>query len=205
MFPTAPGEIKLSKLLAVEGKDCQVFMEALLLHLKISGEIEVRNFLSIQQMGTLIENLPDFSGFSNVTPPGIVRDAEQHPASSAMQSLCGSLRKADRPQPSKPMGSAGEKPRVTIYILPDCQNPGMLEDLCLQAVADDPAMGCVEEYLQCLSRQNILPANRSKARAHAFLASRARSDLQLGEAAGKGYGNWDSPAFDNLKAFLKSL
>jgi hypothetical protein len=44
-----------------------------------------------------------------------------------------------------------------------------------------------------------------KAKLHAFLASRPKPDLLLGQAAHTGYLPWDSSAFDLLKQFLQAL
>ena len=47
--------------------------------------------------------------------------------------------------------------------------------------------------------------NSDKARAHAFLASRTRPELRVGEAAEAGHWQLDSPVFDPLKSFLLAL
>jgi hypothetical protein len=97
-------------------------------------------------------------------------------------------------------------PNVCVFILPDCTRPGMLETLCMAAVADDPAIGCVEQFLECVQQQvTAPPSNVDKARLHAFLASRSRPDLRLGEAAEKGHWPWESPALEPLMRFLKEL
>jgi hypothetical protein len=59
-------------------------------------------------------------------------------------------------------------------ILPGDGREGMLEDLCLESVADDPAIPCLEEHFRCLEEQleaGAFPGNPSKARVRAFLAS----------------------------------
>ncbi len=83
----------------------------------------------------------------------------------------------------------------------------MLEDLCLAAVADDPAMSCVDEYFKCLGQQQILQKEFAipKARLHAFLASRERPGLRLGEAAEKNDIPLDSPVFGPVTDFLRQL
>lgn len=82
----------------------------------------------------------------------------------------------------------------------------MLETLCLQAVVSDPAIKCVDRYLECVAkRMGSLPGNRDKARLHAFLSSRPKPDLLLGQAASAGYFRWDHPAFDHVKQFLLGL
>jgi hypothetical protein len=58
-------------------------------------------------------------------------------------------------------------------VLPGGDRPGMLEDVCLQSVENDPAMGCVEEYFGCLKKRlSELRQNLSKARVRSFLVSR---------------------------------
>ena len=83
----------------------------------------------------------------------------------------------------------------------------MLEDLCLAAVADDPAMRCVDEYFSCLEDQSISQRESAipKARLHAFLASRERPGLRLGEAAEKNDIPLDSPVFEPVVNFLRQL
>lgn len=82
----------------------------------------------------------------------------------------------------------------------------MLETLCLQAVADQPAVDCVKEYFECLERRDVdLSGNRTKAEVQAFLASRTKPGLLLGEAAHAGCWQLDSPVYDPLKQFLRNL
>ena len=89
--------------------------------------------------------------------------------------------------------------------MPDGSRPGMLEDLCMDAVQADPAYPCVEDYLTCLRARASLPGNLAKARTHVWLASRPEPDRRLGEAADRGYWPWDAPAFQPLVNFLRSL
>jgi hypothetical protein len=50
---------------------------------------------------------------------------------------------------------------------------GMLEDICLEAVAEDPAMECVHEYMRCIEGiMPRLPTSEAKARVRSFLVSR---------------------------------
>ena len=76
---------------------------------------------------------------------------------------------------------------------------------CLESVKDDPAINCVEEYFQCLKKTGHCPNNPDKAKSLAFLASRPITDERTGIAAQKKYWNLDSPAFDEVKSFLKMI
>ena len=67
-------------------------------------------------------------------------------------------------------------------------------------------MACVGSYFECLKGKAVPPPRQqSKARVHAFLASRPKADLHAGEAASAGYWPWDSHAFQPLKDFLLGL
>jgi hypothetical protein len=201
--PQSP--ITHSKLLVVEGKDAFRFFKFLLQDLELLSEIEIRNFGGVSELADYLETLMGTSGWHLVTSLGIVRDAEAN-ATPAFQSVRSALRKVNLSEPEHPMTVAAGQPRVSVFILPDCIHPGMLETLCLQAVGDDPAMPCIDQYFQCLQNQAIaLPENMPKARLQAFLASRSRPGLKLGEAADTGYWPWANPTFDPLKQFLRAL
>jgi hypothetical protein len=145
------------------------------------------------------------SGFEKITTLGSTRDADDDSA-DAFASLSALARKQGWAAPvARGQFSAGQ-PRVGIFILPNNTAPGMLEDLCWQAVADQPTAACVEQYLQCLTDRALpLPTPLAKARAHVWLAAQPKPDMRLGEAAEKGYWPFTHPAFDALKAFLSQL
>ena len=91
-------------------------------------------------------------------------------------------------------------------IIPTDGSNGELEDVLLASVNGDPAVSCVDELIECLEvRMTTLPAKLSKARLHAFLASREEPDLLPGQAAWAGYFPWDSPAFSKIIDVLRSL
>ena len=95
---------------------------------------------------------------------------------------------------------------MTALVVPFGSNTGMLEDVCLQSVASDPKIKCVDDYFNCLEEASSeRPRTLAKARAHAFLASKEESDLRVGEAAQKGYWPFTSPAFSKLEQFLNVL
>ncbi len=203
--PQSRSPISYSKVLLVEGRDAFHFFMALLRHLGMLTEIEIRNFGGIDDLTKYLETLRITPGFTNVNSMGIVRDAEAN-ATSAFDSVCSSLRRVGINVPQHPMAMATGQPNVSVFILPDCSNPGMLETLCLQAVRDEAAILCVKRYFQCLDEQSVtLPANKPKAQLQTFLASRARPGLLLGQAAHAGYWPWDNPAFASPKQFLRAL
>jgi hypothetical protein len=192
------------KLLIGEGKEEVDFFTAFLTHLNISN-VQVEQYQGKQGLASYLRTLVVRPGYLNVVSLGITRDADNS-AQSAFQSVCGSLQRASLPVPSQPGEVVGDNPQVSVMILPDGQNKGMLEDLCLAAVEIDPVLQCVDEYLNCVYRTvGREPNNMAKARVHAWLSSQIEPDKRLGEAAKADYLPWDSPGFDRLKQFLQAL
>jgi len=160
------------KLLLVEGDDEDNFLSALKDDLdledlqiqKVGGKTRFRGRLKACLQAPKHEIL---------TSIGIVRDADNNPA-GAFDSICGALEAVGLPVPPAPLQSVGDDPRVTVMILPGQGREGMLEDLCLASVTDDPAMTCVESYFDCLEEHlapESLPGNPAKARVRAFLSA----------------------------------
>ena len=203
-YPQSPKHITLEKVLLVEGMGAFQFFKALLRHLNLLSEIEIRNFGGINQLDFL-ETLMITDGFDRLNSLGIVRDAEGN-ANSAFQSVSDLLSRVGLSMPKRPKAIAQGNPLVSVFILPDCVNSGMLETLLYQAIGDDPAAACIEEHFQCLVEKGVaLPANMDKARVHTFLSSKSPPGLLIGQAAHKGFWPWENSIFDGLKGFLKQI
>ena len=203
-FPSANTPITQPYVLVVEGHEDRFFFEAFINYLglqkiqifPIGGKTELRKHLSTLRITP---------GHENMVSLGVVRDADLNPA-SAFQSVCDALRGAGFSTPIRPLVTAGERPQVTIMILPAEDIKGMLEDVCLMSVTGDPAMHCVEQYFQCLQEREIpLPQNMSKAKVEVFLASREIAGKRLGEAAQARYWPFADNAFDLMRHFLKQV
>lgn len=196
--------IEQPNVLIVEGEEDKRFFEALVNDMGLTN-------LQIMPIGgktKLRENLKALvasPGFSGVISLCVVRDANSDPH-AVFQSVCDALKNAGLPLPEKPLEVVDKRPSVAIIILPEAGSPGTLEDLCLKAVADDPAIPCVEEYFECLKEHKVpLPNNMSKAKVQVFLASKPRADLRLGEAAKAGYWPLDHEAFQTVREFIARL
>jgi len=201
----APRPIAEPRQIVVEGSDAEAFFKALLRAMGLGG-MQVQNFGGKDELRGFLKALSKSSGFrGQVVSLGIIRDAETNPA-SAFQSVCDALRHVGLTAPHNPESLEGSGPQVAVLILPNATTAGMLETICLQAVADHPAMQCVHDYFDCVNRRlGLLPNNMPKARVQAFLASRPKPGLRLGEAAEAGYWDWDNPVFDHVKRFLRTL
>jgi hypothetical protein len=153
-----------------------------------------------------IENLPKLSKFDEVVSIGIIRDADNS-YNSAFKSIQDALKAANLPLPERPLEpvSSGGL-RVAVYIMPDNQSEGALEDLCLSSINDDPVYDCVQKYFDCLKDDHgITHHHISKSRVQVYLARHAPVDPRVGIAARKDIWRWDNPAFDSLKGFIKGL
>lgn len=197
--------IELPKMLLVEGDSDRRFFEALLGKLSTARTVQVESFggkYGLRGFLRLLQNSPEYSTIESL---GITRDADES-SRAAFQSIRDILTSAGLDAPTEPNLPTRGKPRVSVFILPDCESRGMLETLCLSAVADDAAMACVDTYLKCLEASAKLQLKSpEKTRAHAFLASRERPELRVGEAAEAGHWPLESPVFAPLKSFLRAL
>jgi len=204
--PSAP--IVLTKLLLVEGDTPIHFFEAMLRHLGLEREIEIRNFRGVGDFKTYLINLADTDEFKRlVTSLGVVRDAEKQPATAARQSVEAALLAAGlTPNRTPPI-------KTSVIILPDNTNAGMIETLCMSAVQAEPSLSsaysCVEDFFACLVRNGIaLPAAPvlDKNRAQAYLATRQDVQMFPGLAAYRNHwGPWTNPVFQPLLHFLQAL
>lgn len=200
----APNEIRRPKLLLVEGPDAFHFFCNFLEKLGVS-DVHVASFGGVDELPAWLRLLQRTPGFvENVQVIGIVRDAEGD-AAAAFRAVCRALSGCGLPTPEAPGQKVGSRPVVSVFILPGSEPSGMLETLCLQAVANDPAVACVEAYLSCLGEVGIPVKVREKARFFAFLASRPEPGKPHGVALKAGYLCFESPAYASLKDFLHSL
>lgn len=208
MNPFKLGEIQIteSKILIVEGVDEERFFQSYFDYISIS-DIQI---LPIGGKTLLPDSLkalkvdPNF--ISKVQVLAIVRDADNS-ATSAFDSVCSALSGAHLPVPHTVLQPTGTNPIVTVMIIPPGSSSGMLEDLCLQAVSSDPAIPCLSSYFTCLATlpNFSMPSNISKAKIHAFLASRIDPDKRLGDAALASYWPFNNDVFDTLRNFILSL
>lgn len=181
--------------LVVEGDEDRFFFEAFINYLGL-GQIQIVPIGGKTELQRNLSTLVKTSGHENMVSLGVVRDADLNPI-SAFQSVCGALHGTGLSVPDRPLAATGNNPRVAVMILPAENLAGMLEDLCLRSVAENPTMFCVEQYFQCLQERGVpKPRNMSKAKVQAFLASKEEAGKRLGEAAHAGYWPFSDNALD---------
>ncbi len=203
----------LRKLIAVEGQDEVCFFNELLNHIEIR-DVEVREVGGKDQFKDKFAGFIKLRRFDELESIAFVCDADKKSAVRSFNSLCGIIENVTAEEPSfsgnivlpSRMGEFSEgNPKIGIYVMPNNSECGMLENLCLDSVEDDPAMECVNEFLECALQLDEKPKNKAKAKVQTFLASKEEIVNRLGLGAMKGYWKFESPAWDELKTFISSL
>ena len=199
--------IEQSKLLLVEGNDEVRVFSALCRHLDIS-DLQIQSYGGYQNLRTVLRTLRGVQGFNAVQSLAVVADANAN-RSGRQQSIQGALSNAGLPAPSAPLQFVSQDGISVAYlVVPHDADGTMLEDVCLASVSADAAMKCVDEYFECLTREGASTPREvrmSKARVHAFLASRDDPALRIGEAADNGIWQFDDEAFRPMSELLTML
>jgi hypothetical protein len=194
-----------SKVIIVEGNDDLGLLKAMMQSLGLTG-FDWANCQGKTSIPDAIQAVKNTSGFENaVTSLGIVKDADDD-ADSAFQSICGALESAGLDVPSQPLITTQGIPHITVMIWPCGRSQGILEDVCLESVAESREMKCVNDYFECLRLKGVnKPRIPSKAKVQAFLSARPETYPHLGVAASKGDWPLDHTAFNEIRSFLAML
>lgn len=205
-------EIKKEKLLLVEGRDEEVFFEALFRKRNIS-KIQVMESGGKEQFARELPEIIKLPNFRTVSSLAVVQDADQN-AGKTFKSICSVLKNNDLKAPERPESFTSEVPRVGIFVIPGENSLGMLESLCLSTVESGESKGlleCVDSFMDCVKKESAgnkkykNPKNLNKARCRAFLAAMEEDTSALGIAAEKGYWNLSSDKLKPLLDFLNNL
>jgi hypothetical protein len=202
-LPARPTALTKPRLLIGEGVEEVLFFDALLGYLNID-DIQVEQYGGKDNLSRYLREFPNRPGYERVVALGITRDADTDCADTFSR-IGGALAASGFPVPPACGQVTPGLLRVGVFVLPDNSRPGMLEDLCMDAVVSDPVLPCLEEYFRCVQAAGRHPQSMAKARVHAWLASQIEPDRRLGEAARSGYWPWGHPAFDPLRQFLHML
>lgn len=203
-----PQKVTKPKLLLVEGKDEVSFFNALNNHIGTQEAIDIQSINGKTKLHNRLIAWMQAPGHETLEAICIVMDADKNPEGT-FTSICGALEKLGLPIPPKPMCPVGDSPRISVMILPRQEEEGMLEDLCLESINDDPAMVCVNSYFSCLKERlenDDLPRNPAKARVKAFLASKGWIEEGYFESI-QDYIEFhppNNPAVEKVQVFLAS-
>ena len=197
-------QIESSIQLLVEGNDQRNFFEAMVEHMALSG-VQVQNFGGVDELRRYLAAFVNTPGFSMVRRIGIVRDAETS-AASAFRSVQSSLRNAGLPAPAEPAVVTCDEPCVSVLVLPDGADAGMLETLLCKTFASTAVDRCIDDLFECVNAAGLDASKRlEKARCRVWLATKPEPHLSAGVAAKRGYWNLGDPALAGVRKFLMAL
>ncbi len=190
-------------LVLVEGAHLEQVIEEQLRDLSRS-DVAIQSFGGVNELARWLSARVNEPGFRRIERLGIVRDAECS-ARSALQSLRSACAHVNLATPRDVGVAEGTNPSVCYWILPGEGRAGMLETLLWETVANTPEGECVDKFFDCVRRVGDAPARYDKARAYAWITTRAHPEVSVGIAARKGYWNLRHEAFAGLRRFLQEL
>ncbi len=200
----APQQISRSVQLLVEGNDQRNFFEALVKDM-YRDDIQVQNFGGVNDLRTFLSLWSRLLDSSKIRSVGIVRDAEIS-AQAAFQSVQGALKNAGLDVPDRPRQLTNSSPNISVLILPDDNNSGMLETLLCRTFTDTQMNSCINEFFECIQTATTSKLHRpDKARAHAYIVTQRDPHISVGVAALRGYWTLDHPALSSVRQFLQTL
>ena len=219
-------DVERDTLLLVEGIDDARFFAAFLKWLGKTDAVQIVQVRGKDKFGRFLTGtLKRVDNFTQLRRLGLIRDADTS-ASSAFKSLCGALADAGLPVPEQAWETQEGELHVSVAILPDMDSGGNLEELCLRSLKSEPELSCIDEYVDCVDcvtsmGPSIADNKLAKTKIYTYLAAgpvpkkgggqagestgRTESGLRIGEAAERGVWNWESPAFGQLKDWLRNL
>ncbi len=203
-IPTEPTieAILQPKLVLVEGKDDKDFLIEYGKHLGITN-CRVEPVDSVSNFNKEIPTQTKRPGFDKITHFAIIRDKDTGNIQDAFASIVKIFKSKTSIStlPQEHGKWSDGKLKIGIFIMPGKQEGNMLEDLCLNTVANKPEMKCVNEFSKCIGQTS----NMVKSRTLAFLAAQNEPVNTIGLGAYKGYWNFDAPELNELKDFLSVL
>jgi len=191
------------KFVFCEGKDDAAVIRSLAEALGLAVHIE--HYGGKNNLANFLHGLakrPEFAQ-NRVAAMAILRDADEG-SDAAFASVRDALRQSEFAAPEISGTFMESNPRIGVFIV-GVEGKGMIEDLCLQSVADQPEFACVADYFRCIAQHSTRKDFKSKARVRVWMASHTDWEYHAGKAAEAGYWPWESPAFDALKNFLRAL
>lgn len=196
-------EILKDKLLIVEGSSDEGFFRAFFNSLKIS-DVQIINIGGKSEFGNRIKGLNKIEGFRSIKKLGFFRDADSDP-STAFKSVIKYLKdnNINFPEEANTFSDHTDL-SVGVFILPDSNSTGELEDLILKTIKGDQREVCIESFFRCIDKDNEFC---SKAKVYTLLASfgYTKNDTinNLSSAAQKGYIKFNHDAFKEVTHFLE--
>ena len=195
-----------NRILLVEGQD-EVHVVR---HIRESSGL-IPNFATGAKGGIdkLLSSIPLEIRVEGRTAIGIVVDANDN-LQSRWQAVAGRLREADIEPPAGPASHGtiiDSRPLVGIWLMPDNQSPGELEDFIADMIpSGDPVWPLSEDYIEGIpvEHRKFKEGKILRAKVHAWLATRRRP-LQMGTAIEAGDLNIGTENCERFVGWLREL
>ena len=199
--------------LLVEGKNDQHVIWALCEIYQISETFDVIVPKEDGGIEAVLADIPIRLRESGLQSLGVVIDADED-IQACWHSVRDRLQKAKYEVPNQPnqngfIGSLPNRPRVGVWIMPDNQLPGMLEDFVGYLIpSDDSLRPVAEKTLQSLEKkrlQRYKTIHRSKAFIHTWLAWQETPGMPMGQAITAQVLQHHLPLANHFVTWLKAL
>ncbi len=226
-----------TRILVVEGPEDKTFFEALATHLGIHEDLFVVVCGGKNSLAATLANILADGNFHNIDHIGIICDndyPDNRDGKGALEVVCEEIDRANDevsvllrssrqlPMPSRPREAAGAKPKVSLLLLPDDDEDGMLESLVLEAIGEDEITKCVDEFYACLgdkAQLNLRQARMPRSRLSVYISGKILDEKYatnddsrrwfLTQAVDMKWWNdermWERSAFTPAKTFLTQL
>jgi hypothetical protein len=200
------------KVVVCEGIEEERFFPRLLIIRNESALIDNIQFVNCGGKPNLegfLRGARNFTGFSQVTSIGIVLDADTqpkgtHPTFEKAQNAFRSIQFPVPTQMGKPEIASGK--RAIAWIMPNNQDDGELEDLCLRALTNHDLMACVQQIEECIGKITQLSSKPAKARLYTLLAWLDPPGRRLAEVSNSEIQSWGLEVFDPIiNSFFSQL
>ena len=226
---------EVSRVLVVEGNEDRYFFSKWLEHLGKHGECHFavcdgKDNIAIELVNILIDD-----NFINIDQIGIICDndySESRHGKQAFEVVLEEIVRANQevkesgplrelPIPEQPRQPIGNRPSISVLLLPADEEDGMLESLVLKAIGQNDIMDCVDEYFCCLNKAGLelKKARESRSRLSVYISGKTLAEefatnddsrrWFLTQAVAMKWWEdaamWDHPTFDDARAFLNQL
>lgn len=203
---------KFDKKLLVEGNDDQHVLWAICQQFNINESFDI---IDSEGVSTLIPNIAVRAKQRDVRTLGILVDADTD-LNKRWAQIANELKGMNYSVPDTPniLGTlipspALNRPQVGIWLMPNNQLPGMIEDFIRFLVPEnEEGLALAEETISTLeerSLQQYIPNHRAKALIHTWLAWQEDPGTPLGQAITKRYLTTDTALANQLVHWLNRL
>ena len=199
--------------LLVEGNDDQHVVWAICQQFTIPETFDVVDSKGITK---LVSDIAVRAKQAGVQSLGILADTDDNEHGNRWKQITDKLKGLNYsiPESPNPLGTiipspAPNRPRVGIWLMPDNQAPGMIEDFIRFLVpTGDESLALAEETITTLedrSLQRYIPNHRAKALIHTWLAWQENPGTPLGQAITKRYLTTDTNLCQQFADWLRRL